>query len=102
MTKIQSQYDAEIGELENLITKQRERLHLLKQKRAEETCQFKVGDKVINKRGQKGEVINIRDAWGEGVAILGLYKKDGTMGLRTSKTYSWESWRKVEDIELWK
>ena len=92
MKESQSQYDAEIGELKNSIDKLREKLFELKQKRAEETCEFQIGDKVVNKKGQAGEVMSIRDSWGEGVAIVGLYKKDGTMGLRRTNTYSWEGW----------
>lgn len=92
MKKEQTQYDVEIGELRASIDKQREKLFGLVQKRAEETCKFKVGDRVVNKQGQVGEVVGIQDCWGEGIANIGLYKKDGTMGLRRTKAYSWKGW----------
>ena len=95
MERKQAQYDSEIGELKHSIDEQKQKLFELIQRRAEKTCEFHIGDKVANKRGQTGEVISIVDRWDEGIAIIGLYKKDGTMGLRRAETYSWEGWVKV-------
>ena len=96
MKTVQSKYNQEIGEIECAVDKLKLELRELKQMRAVETCPFLMGDMVINGKGQTGKVVAIVDEWfGEGgIATICLYKKDGTMGLRTEKAYSWNHWKR--------
>lgn len=92
MKKVQSRYNAEIGELQDSVDKLQQKLSELKRKRAEETSKFHIGDEVVNKKGQVGKVVGIKVGWGEGVAMIKLYKKNGKIGERITRYYDWDGW----------
>ncbi|KKN76458.1 hypothetical protein LCGC14_0369670 [marine sediment metagenome] len=95
MRRIQSQYDAEIQKLEDSIYGLRQKLSELLQKKAEELCEFRVGDKVTDRSGRIGEVVNISAGYaGSPRFNVRLYKKDGRLGQRRTLAYSFDGWEK--------
>ncbi len=96
----ETQYDAEITELEDNIKVLTQKLYGLKQKRAEETCEFQVGDKVVDIRGRVGEVEKVWASYDDADVFIRLYKKDGSRGLRSTEAYSWDKWEKSVRQEL--
>ena len=90
MTK--SKYDSQIRGLEEQKTELSIRLGELRRLRAKELCEFSVGDEVINKHGATGKVISIEVDYSDGNPLIKLHKKDGTLGRRSTKGYSWEKW----------
>jgi hypothetical protein len=54
---------------------------------------IKPGQVFINKKGQRGQVINLEVHYGRITPILGLFNKDGTLGARESVMNHWLEWK---------
>lgn len=54
---------------------------------------FKIGDAVVNKRGQQGDVIRFSRVYSGAAAVIQLRRKDGSPGVRERLEYSWDEWR---------
>lgn len=94
-------------EIHRLVIKHREyedRIGDLRKIQALQACPFKVGEILVDKKGQRAVIRNIGPhSWwgGDGYGMTGVYlKKDGTEGKRRCQFYNWDKWKKEsEDAE---
>lgn len=86
------QYDSEITELEGQIEAFEHRLGVVKQLKAEALCPHKVGDEIVNKKGdRRAKITAIRSDWDDYKMLGYWFKKDGTLGTQLRQLY-WLEW----------
>ena len=88
-------FDDEINNLETRIGVAGTELGILKKKRAEYFCPYKVGQILVNKKGQRVEITAILSGWSfpdyklKGQHIL----KSGERSQITRTLYDWDDWK---------
>lgn len=89
-------FDDEIDRLETRIGTAETELVILKRKRAEYLCPYKLGQILVSKKGQRAEVTAIFPgwSWSVGYELKGRYiLKNGKPGLVIHKLYEWDDWK---------
>lgn len=98
--------NTKIESLEGIIGTLQGRLGRLKQRRADLTCPFKVGDVLIDYQGQRARITEIRTTsrYGETYALAGVYlNKNGSVARNPGRDndkprycvfYSFNEWKK--------
>jgi len=94
MKKLITPYDNEIAKLETDIGNLKEELSVLRQRRVNFLCPFKIGVTLVNNKGKKAEVTGIYPSFGKDYRIKGRYiLKNGGLGLAIHTLYDWDGWK---------
>ena len=89
-------FDKEIYVLETRIGVVETQLAILRQKRAEYLCPFKVGQQLVSSSGKQVMVVEIqwpRSPWRDYILIGRDILKSGNLGKVPRRLYSWHGWK---------
>ena len=86
-------YDKEIAELELHLEADRKSLSALNKRKAAYLCPYEVGQRLVDKRGKKSEIVSITMSYSKYSLTGRDVLKDGNLGRRTHRLYDWDGWK---------